>query len=194
MMRRALECLIVLLASLVLGAASAWWAILHAGKQQAIRNGPWWTSLATGGSDAGMYLRAQIAITGLFALTPSEAVYFTAATDDAGEPLRRRCTYLVEGTPLPARWWSITAYGDDNFLIANAANRFSFNMANLPIAADGTFRVIAGPEEQSGSWLPTGAGAGGFNLTLRVYNPPPELLADLSHVALPSITRQGACA
>jgi hypothetical protein len=194
MIRRTLECLIVALGALVLGTASAWWAILHAGHQQTFRNGPWSTSLATGGSDAGMYLRARVAITGLFALTSSQAVYFTAMSDDAGEPLRQRCTYLVEGTPVAARWWSITAYGDDNFLIANAANRFSFNLANLPLTADGTFRVVAGPSEQSGSWLPTGHGPGGFSLALRVYNPPPALLANLAHVALPSITRQGACA
>jgi hypothetical protein len=192
--RGIVECLIVVLGAILLGAVSARWAIFHVGQQQKIRVGPWSTSLATGSGDAGMYLRARVAIAGLFALAPPEALYFTAVNDDAGRPLRQRCSYLVEGRALAARWWSLTAYGDDSFLIANAANRFSFTMADLPIAADGTFRIVTGPEQQPGSWLPTGDGAGGFNLTFRVYNPPPALLADLAHVGLPSIKRFGACA
>ena len=94
---------------------------------------------------------------------------------------------------MAARWWSITAYADDHFLIPNAANRFSFNMGNLTITDSGNFRVTAAPTEQPGNWLPTGSDDGGFNLLFRIYNPAPATLADLRAVALPSIKPVGAC-
>ena len=193
MIRRIATAFGVLLVALVLAAGTAWWAVFHLPSAQAVRNGPWWTSTATGSTRAGMYLRAQTAIAGLFALDPSEAVYFTATTDDAGQRLRQRCTYAITGKPVDTRWWSLTAYADDNFLIPNAANRFSFNMGNLAFDTDGTYRVIAAPREQPGHWLPTGEANGGFNLLFRLYNPAPGTVANLAAVPMPSIKRLGEC-
>lgn len=194
MMGRVLVPLSVLVVALLLGAGSAWWMVMHPPTSHRLTIGPWRTSTDVGGENAGMYLRANIAVTGLFALNTSEAVYFFAATDDIGQPLRAACSYAVAGKPVAARWWSITAYGDDNFLIPNPASRFSFNMGNLETGADGTFELIAAPTEQPGHWLPTGGGAGGFNLTFRIYNAAPELLANLATIALPSIRAIGSCA
>jgi hypothetical protein len=194
MMARILTSLSVLAVALLLGAGSAWWMVMHPPSSHGIAIGPWRTSTDVGSENAGMYLRANIAVTGLFALNKSEAVYFFAATDDSGQPLRAKCTYAVEGKPVAARWWSITAYADDNFLIPNSANRFSFNMGNLETGAEGTFKLITGPTEQTGHWLPTRSGAGGFNLTFRIYNPSPDVLANLSTIVLPSIKRVGGCA
>lgn len=184
----------VLVVAVVLALASVWWALLRApSSSQLVTVGPWQTSLVTGSVDADIYTRARIAIGGLFALNRAEAIYFGASQDDDHQPLRARCTYLVEGRPVAARWWSVTAYADDHFLIANAANRFSYNMGNLKLGPDGTFKVMASPTEQSGHWLPTGDGSGGFNLLFRLYNPAPEIAADLGTVRLPSIKPIGAC-
>ena len=194
MIRKLAVALGVLVVAVILALASVWWALLRApSSSQSVIVGPWQTSLVTGSVDADIYTRARVAIGGLFALNRSEAIYFSAAQDDDHRPLRARCVYLVEGRPVAARWWSITAYADDHFLIPNAANRFSFNMGNLKLGPDGTFKVMVSPSEQSGHWLPTGDGSGGFNLLFRLYNPSPQIAADPGTVRLPTIKQIGAC-
>ena len=183
----------VLVVACALALLSAWWLVLHGPMMRGIAIGPWRTSTAAGSAQADMYTRAYIAITALFALNPSEALYFEATRDDAGQPLRARCVYAVEGRPVAASWWSITAYADDNFLIANSANRFSFNMGNLKGGAGGGYRIVAAPVAREGNWLPTGSGNGGFNLLFRLYNPTPEIIANPRAVALPLIRPLGAC-
>jgi hypothetical protein len=179
--------------ALTLALVSAWWMIFHAPRSLAIANGPWRTSTVAGSTDADLYTRAIVAVTALFALNRSETIYFSAEESDTHQRLRARCSYAVEGKSLDARWWSITAYADDNFLIPNVAQRFSYNMGNLKTGPEGSFRIIAAAAEQPGQWLPTGGGSGGFNLLLRLYNPGPELLANPSTVTLPSITQIGSC-
>ena len=193
MLRRIGTALGVLLAATALAILSAWWLVLHGPIQQAVTVGPWRTSVHTGSAQADLYMRANVAVTGLFALNPSEAIYFSAARDDAGRQLNTRCAYAIEGRPVPASWWSITAYADDRFLIPSSANRCSYNMGNLKLGPEGTFKVIASPTEQSGHWLPTGGGGGGFNLLFRLYNPAPDIAADPGVARLPLIKQLGAC-
>lgn len=192
MMQRFATAAGVVILATALALLSAWWMLRRGPQQTAISNGPWRTSTVTGSVDADMYTRAQVAITGLFALSPSEAIYFSASVDDAGAPLRAGCAYAVVGKPLVADWWSITAYADDNFLIPNPLNRFSYNMGNLQPDADGKFSLVAGPTERPGNWLPTGSGTG-FSLLLRLYHPAPASLASLRTLALPTIRRTGEC-
>jgi hypothetical protein len=183
----------MLVAAIILALISAWWLVLHPPAARMIVHGPWRMNAAAGGADADMYSRARVAIGGLFALNRTEAIYFEATEDDDGQPLRARCSYIVTGRPVAARWWSVTAYADDNFLIPNPAQRFSYNMDTLAQEPDGTFRILASPMAQAGNWLPTGAGDGGFNLLFRLYNPAPEIAADPAAAPLPSIERAGAC-
>ena len=180
----------VLIVACGLGIGSAWLLVLHGPSASGISVGPWRMSAVAGSVDAGIYARARIAITGLFALNPSETIYFQASRDDAGNPLRGGCVYRIDGATLPAKWWSVTAYADDLFLIPNPVNRFSFNMGNVG-AADGRFGIIAAGAAQPGNWLPTGAA--GFHLMVRLYNPTPAAVANLGGIALPSIRAQGPC-
>ncbi len=193
MARRIVTVAGVIVVAAVLAAVSAWWMTFKTPFRGAIANGAWRTSLATGSADAGIYARANVAVTGLFALSAAEAIYFVAMVDDDGRALRARCTYAIDGRPVGARWWSITAYGDDHFLIPNVIDRFSFNMGNLPVGADGRFSVVASPSDQGAGWLPTGGGNGTFNLLFRIYNPAPETIANLGTIALPSIRQRGQC-
>lgn len=164
---------------------------LSAGRAQ-VSIGPWQTSLVTGGADADMYTRAQVALTGLLALNRSETTYFVATRDDAGRPLQARCDYDVIGASIDARWWSITAYADDNFLIPNPADTFSFNNNSARPGSDGRFSLALGPRQRAGNWLPTGE-TGGFNLLIRLYNPSPEIARDPKNAKLPQIKRVGEC-
>lgn len=193
MIRKLAVTLCVVVVAVILALASVWWALRASSSSQAVTVGPWQTSLVTGSVDADIYTRARIAIGGLFALNRAEAIYFGASQDDDHKPLRARCSYVVEGRPVAARWWSITAYADDHFLIPNAANRFSYNMGNLKLGPGGTFKVMVSPSEQPGHWLPTGDGSGGFNLLFRLYNPAPEIAANPRTAQLPSIKPIGVC-
>jgi hypothetical protein len=126
-----------------------------------------------------------------FALNRGETLYFNARVDDSGRRLLARCDYEIRGVPLDARWWSITAYGADNFLIPNSERRYSFTMANLRPESDGRFTIRASARKQPGNWLPLGEGGGGVSFTLRLYNPTRQIVADPRSVPLPSIV--GRC-
>ena len=84
-----------------------------------------------------------------------------------------------KGALLPVQeggFWSVTAYGDDDFLIANPLNRYCIN-DRTPVTynADGSLELLLQPEAPKdedplkANWLPTGQG--GFHLFLRIYCP-----------------------
>ena len=190
---RVVAVLVVAISAVILGLGSAWLAVLHWPADQALHVGAWRTSLSAGSQAANPYSRARIAITSLFALDRRETIYFEATTDDRGAALRANCQYRVIGSTLPARWWSITAYADDNFLIANSANRFSFNMGNIAYDADGAFTLLLASSPHPGNWLPSGS-QGGIILLLRLYNPAPDVAAEPSAAKLPRIVSDRPCA
>lgn len=177
---------------LFLGVASALWMTRRQLARGGVENGPWHTNEHIGSSAADAYLRAGVALGGLLALNKSETVYFTAFADADGAPLLSSCVYRVAGRDPATRWWSITAYAADNFLIAEAEGRFSVDKARVERDADGSFALLIGGEQQPGNWI--SAGPPGrkepFSLTLRLYNPDPAVLADLAGVALPRIVKE----
>ncbi len=160
-------------------------AVLRSGAGQA-RLGPWFTSLETGGPDASAYTRARVAAGGLFALNREETLYFNAPFDDGGQRLRGNCTYRLVGQELPARWWSITAYGPDNYLIPNSENRYSFSQSTVAREADGSFVIWVSGQPKPGNWIPVAPGRA-FDLTARLYNPDLDDLKSLGREALPVI-------
>lgn len=163
-------------------------------ERNSVHNGPWRSSATTGSASANPWERAAVAVAGLYALRREEAIYFTAFTDSAGEALRGECRYRLAGPTPPARWWSLTAYGADHYLIPNAANRYAVNGRTLPSAAvDRIELALSSPEPAADlpAWLPIPQ-QGAFSLTLRLYNPPPELAGQLATIALPEIRRE-AC-
>lgn len=157
----------------------------------AIHDGPWRATLSAGSSDANLYESAAIAVAGLYALSKEETIYYTAFTDNDGRTLEGRCDYRVSGRPLPARWWSLTMYGADNFLVANPAEIYSRHAGNLALEPDRSFVVLVSAKGPFGNWLPSPA-EGAFSITARLYNPDPAIFHDLTAVPLPKIER-GVC-
>lgn len=180
-----------LVLALVLGLASAYYALNVAMRNDSsVANGPWVTNLETGGTNADNYVRTFVAITGLLALNKDETIYYTATTDSAGEALRGNCSYRIEGRDPDARWWSITLYGNDYFLIDNPANRYSVSQSNVVRSADGTFVIRLSTVAEQGNWIATSPD--GFDVTLRLYNPGDTVKANPSAAPLPSIAKE-AC-
>jgi hypothetical protein len=178
-------------AALALGAGSAYYLVLHGtGQKDIIVNGPWRTTLAAGGVDADMYTRAHVALVGLLALNKTETIYYSANGDSSGAPFDPRCSYRIEGRDPDARWWSITAYGRDYFLIPNPQKRYAIGKTNLVRSTDGSFVIRLSQTPEEGNWIATSAD--GFDVTLRLYNPGQQVLANVATVELPTITRE-AC-
>jgi len=182
------EVLGIVLVALVIGVGSAVWVIESLSKVQTIKDGAWTTHPLVGSVQANMYLRATIARIALFALSRTEALYYNAFTDEEGEPLRPECDYIIEGGDLPARWWSITAYDKDHFLIPNALNRYSYNMKNLRRDEQGRYKIYLSQTPKDLNWLPA-AQQGTISITLRAYNPAPALRENMGHASLPKIMK-----
>ncbi len=125
--------------------------------------------------------RALVAVAGLGANPTTVAVYPKGETDSSGQPLDGNCTYTLHIDALPPvigkGFWSITAYGADDFLIPNPVDRYSVNdRSEYTLNTDGSLDVTlsaAQPEDDS-YWLPVGKGP--FHLYLRIYQPDIEAL------------------
>jgi hypothetical protein len=176
------------LVALLLGIGSAWWAISN--HLPPIQNGAWRYDPLVGSGAADPYLRARVAKVALLALNNSEALYFFAGTDDEGDPLRSDQSYRLEGRDFDCRWWSITAYDADGFLMPNQQERYSYNMTNLERNAEGGYTLFVSRSPRPGNWIPIGEGET-FALALRIYNAAPAVHDQLGTIALPRIIREG---
>lgn len=186
-MLRTVKILAMLVAGIALGLAATWVTVIRGTMGGGVSAGPWRTSLYIGSSEGGPYLRAQIAVHGLLALSREETIYYTAARDSDGNALDGHCIYRIEGRDPPTRWWSITAYGADDFLIPNPDDRYAVSMNSVAREADGTFAVTLSKGQAEGDWIPVSAAP--FDVTLRLYNPQSTVVANPAQVALPVIWR-----
>ena len=120
--------------------------------------------------------RAMVALMGLGANTTDIAIYPKTEVDHTGAVLTGKKTYTlhIEAEP-PTKekgFWSVTAYGEDDFLIDNAIDRYCVNdRSGLHRNPDGSIDIILSKEapEDTTNWLPVGEGD--FHLFLRIYKP-----------------------
>ena len=141
--------------------------------------------------------RCLVAIAGFGANTVETAVYLKAEEDASGEKLNAMNKYLLHFTSdgLPPvdehGFWSVTAYGDDDFLISNPLNRYAIsNRSDFKLNEDNSLDLILQteePNENKGNWLPVGSD--GFHLFLRIYRPDSGVLNGIWKA--PQITKIG---
>ncbi len=140
--------------------------------------------------------RCLVAIAGFGANPVDVAVYMKAGFDDAGEALDGKNRYVLHFAPdaLPPvgekGFWSVTAYGDDDFLIDNPIDRYSISdRTDCVRNADGSLDLYLqkdAPEGKTANWLPISGE--GFHLFLRVYRPEPSVLNGTWHA--PALIKQ----
>jgi hypothetical protein len=128
--------------------------------------------------------RAVVAMVALGANLPADATYPNARVDTTGQALDGRHRYRLhfnagELPPVNA-FWSVTAYGADDFLIDNPNHRYALGDRDpLAFNADGSLdlQVQAEPPEgkRKNNWLPVRAGEP-FLLMARLYWPKPPAL------------------
>jgi hypothetical protein len=127
--------------------------------------------------------RAAVARSGLGALPPEEATYFSCCQSDAGHSLSGEHAYRLhfsaaELPPVQA-FWSLTLYGDDGYFVSNTLRRFAIGDRDaLKFNSDGSLDLFvqhdAPGAERDSNWLP--APNGKFNLSLRLYWPGEDVL------------------
>ena len=125
--------------------------------------------------------RALVALAGLGANTVEVALYPKIEQDADGNIFTGEKSYLLhfESYPqvLEGGFWSVTAYGDDDFLIDNPIDRYCINdRSGLKANDDGSVDIILSEDapENSTNWLPVGDG--GFHLYMRIYTPDMDAL------------------
>lgn len=179
------------LLALALGLGSAGYAGYRAFTDASIANGPWRVLLSAGNQDAGIYERTAVALGGLFALSRTETLYYSAMTDQSGLRLSEKCDYRIVGDEPDTRWWSLTAYAADNYLIRNGDGHHALAQTTVERDADGGFVIHVSPERADTNWISNKDG-GAFILMLRLYNPGKSVYDAPATAALPRIER-GAC-
>ena len=125
--------------------------------------------------------RALVALAGLGANTVEVALYPKIEQDADGNTLTGEKSYILhfESYPqvLEGGFWSVTAYGDDDFLIDNPIDRYCINdRSGLQANDDGSVDVILSEDapKDTTNWLPVGDG--GFHLFMRIYTPDMDAL------------------
>jgi hypothetical protein len=132
--------------------------------------------------------RATVAVVGLAALTPPEAMYLRPVGDSGqGVALNGayRLSFAAGKLPPVDSFWSITMYeataDGQFFLTGNALNRYSIGdrTKGLKKNSDGSLDIWIGRTDPGGektsNWLPAPA-SGPFTISLRAYLPKTELL------------------
>ena len=128
--------------------------------------------------------RAIVAMVGLGANQPEDAIYPLNYADSEGRPIEAQNNYVLhfkkEELPPVNAFWSLTLYDKDGFQCANSLNRFAIS-SWMPLVknSDGSLDIYvqnANPgKEKEANWLPAPA-AGVLGLTMRLYAPKPEAL------------------
>lgn len=149
------------------------------------RNANGWTMLTdTMGVYGDAYFRrAVVAMGGLGANQPEDAIYPVLTADADGEPVTGDRDYVIhfnaDELPPVAAFWSVTMYDAEGFQVANELDRFAVgDRDDLRYNPDGSLDLYLqhtnpGPERQS-NWLP--APLGPLGVTMRLYAPKREAL------------------
>ena len=144
----------------------------------------WSMNTDTMGVYGNFYLkRAIVAMIGLGASQPQDAIYPLNVADADGQPLTGDDDYVLhfekgELPPVEA-FWSVTMYDAEGFQAANPINRFAIgDRDSLSYNNDGSLDLYLqhenpGPQKES-NWLP--APRGPLGVTMRLYAPAPQVL------------------
>jgi hypothetical protein len=169
--------------------------------QSGERRGDWSFPRQDLGNFGQDYLyRAQVALSGLAAMTLEEAAYLRAVTPEGHDNLDSRRAWRLRfpagQTPPVDAFWSLTAYevtpAGQGFLVDNPIDRYAIGdrTPGLTHNADGSLDIWISPTDpgpkRRANWLPSPSSGQPMVLSLRAYLPRPELITGAYRV--PSLT------
>jgi hypothetical protein len=145
----------------------------------------WSMNTDTMGVYGNYYLkRAMVAMLGLGANQPEDAVYPLNIADTHGKPLTGEHKYVLhfskEELPPVSAFWSVTMYDSAGFQGANPINRFAIgDRDELKYNGDGSLDLYLQNEspgsDKESNWLPSPA-TGTLGVTMRLYAPKARIL------------------
>jgi hypothetical protein len=145
----------------------------------------WQMNTDTMGVYGNYYLkRAIVAMVGLGANQPEDAIYPMCIADADGKPTKGETNYVLhfakEELPPVSAFWSITMYDADGFPVANPLNRFAIGDRDaLKYNPDGSLDIYIQHEnpgkDKEPNWLPAPR-SGELGLTMRLYAPKTEVI------------------
>ncbi len=148
-------------------------------------NNGWFVPPAdTGDYGTDYTFRAVVAVNGLAANRPAEAMYIVGVTDSSFTFLNGADRYVIHfpaGQLPPARYfWSLTMYNQNFYLVSNPRKRYEIGnrTVGLKRGTDGSLDIYVqhtAPPGHVSNWLPSPA-SGTFQMTLRLYGPLPTAL------------------
>jgi len=163
-----------------------------------------WTYLPLNMGNYGKdyYLRAFVALLGLGALEPKEAVYSSSTTDKDGSPYDARKCYILrfekEDLPQVNAFWSLTLYevapDGRRYLTENPINRYSIGdrTEGLKYGSDGSLEIYIQRQspvgDKASNWLPAPLSSDVFTLNLRSYLPGESILS--GQYRIPGVEQQ----
>ena len=159
-----------------------------------VKNDIWTILPSPGDPDRSIYTRAAVAAAGTFASKKPEQAYYQTEIDIEDQPLNGNCLYRLSGEDIESRWWSITAYANDGFLIENTEKLYSYNSETINYNANGGFEIyFLGDNDfitdvSNENWLRVNQDEN-FNVSLRIYYPGEEFFSNLRRVNLPIIEK-----
>lgn len=195
-MKNLLKILVTIVAGLAVGIISGLWSFgaigpesdKFSGKNRVDADG-WNSDLSIGSNATDIYTKAYVARRGLLALSRAETIYFMRSQDDQGRKLDPNCQYQIVGSAdLPARWWSITLYAEDDYLTQNGDDAHSVSASTIDVTK--LLKIHLGPSRPAtnADWISSDQ-AGAYSLTLRMYNPYEIALSDPESLDLPDVKR-----
>lgn len=128
--------------------------------------------------------RATIALAGLGANLPEDAVYPVVFFDGQGEPLDGAKKYVLhfdkDKLPPADAFWSLTMYDALGFQVPNRLNRFAIgDRDKLKFNGDGSLDLYiqhdSPGQDRESNWLPSPA-SGQIGPTMRIYAPRQSIL------------------
>ena len=162
--------------------------------QSVLAHGGWFVPPMINGAFGTDYAyRAVVALFGIAANKPEEALYIIGVTDPSHQYLdgsRDYVIYFASGQLPPARFfWSLTMYDQDFFLVSNPLGRYALgsDTPGLRRNPDGSLDIYvqhAPPAGHTSNWLPAPA-SGHFEVTMRLYGPRASALS--GHYVYPPI-------
>ena len=159
-----------------------------------IKNDNWQILPSPGDKDRDIYTRANVAMRGTFALSKPEAAYFHAFNDIEDVKLIGNCTYNIIGDDIESRWWSITVYNEDGYLVENDEKIYALNSETVDFNFEGGFEIFLTSEDNfiseisEKNWIRV-PNDEHFSVTLRIYLPGEEYFSKLKRVDLPKIEK-----
>ncbi len=184
------SCFTLILAAAI-GLGATWLTVTRGIAFGSLTIGAWTAWPKSGSVDIDPYARAAIARTGELPVGVGDGVAFYAHTDELGNILDGRCTFVISGITPAARFWTLTLYDTRGQMVANTLDRHGFTSAEIVREADGRFAINVGPRVRSGNWLPSG-GIEQFVLVWRLYDTPIGIASlTTKEGPMPAVVRKG---